>query len=254
MGKDPAFLLYTSDFLTGSMFMSNEEVGIYIRLLCAQHQHGGIIDKSSFNVIVGDHEVVRRKFIEAEDGFFNLRLMEEMKKRQFKSQNLAANALLRWDKAYKSIAKAVPMQSKRIHGAHARHKPIENEDRNENEVNFRDRVKSEERRGRVVSDTFKPTEAMIEWAKKSGVEDPRATTVQFIDHHKARGTVFKDWEAAWRTWMRNDVKFSQQRSRGGNYGPTQGSAFKNPSLDALDEWRRREGIDPDRTEDNGEKI
>ena len=49
MAKDPAFLFYTSDFLTGTMFMTNEQVGIYIRLLCSQHQHGGIIDKISFN-------------------------------------------------------------------------------------------------------------------------------------------------------------------------------------------------------------
>ncbi|KAF2379127.1 hypothetical protein BSN82_17390, partial [Acinetobacter baylyi] len=38
--KDPAFLFYSSDFLTGVMFMTSEEVGIYIRLLCVQHQRG----------------------------------------------------------------------------------------------------------------------------------------------------------------------------------------------------------------------
>jgi uncharacterized protein YdaU (DUF1376 family) len=49
MAKDPAFLFYPSDFLTGTMFMNNEQIGIYIRLLCSQHQHGGVIDKISFN-------------------------------------------------------------------------------------------------------------------------------------------------------------------------------------------------------------
>ena len=38
--KNPAVLLYTSDFITGTIFMSNEEVGAYIRLLCIQHQKG----------------------------------------------------------------------------------------------------------------------------------------------------------------------------------------------------------------------
>lgn len=97
--KDPAFLFYTSDFLTGTMFMTNEQVGLYIRLMCAQHQHGGLIDKLSFNNMVKDDAVVRSKFIETEDGFYNERLMQEMVLRQKKSTNLSANAQKRWAKA-----------------------------------------------------------------------------------------------------------------------------------------------------------
>lgn len=81
MAKDPAFLFYSSDFLTGTMFMNNEQVGIYIRLLCAQHQHGGIIDKISFNSLVGDNLLIRNKFIETESGFYNDRLKNECDKR-----------------------------------------------------------------------------------------------------------------------------------------------------------------------------
>lgn len=81
MAKDPAFLFYTSDFITGTMFMTNEQVGIYIRLLCAQHQHGGLVDKESFNNMVGDHKLIRNKFIETEDGFYNERMREESLKR-----------------------------------------------------------------------------------------------------------------------------------------------------------------------------
>ena len=39
--KDPAFLLYYTDFLVGTAFMTNEEVGMYIRILC------NIADKGS---------------------------------------------------------------------------------------------------------------------------------------------------------------------------------------------------------------
>ena len=73
MAKDPAFLFYPSDFLTGTMFMSHEQIGIYIRLLCSQHQHGGVIDKISFNSLVGNNEIVRAKFIEIDLGFYNQR-------------------------------------------------------------------------------------------------------------------------------------------------------------------------------------
>jgi uncharacterized protein YdaU (DUF1376 family) len=40
--KDPAFLFYTKDFITGTMHMQPDEVGAYMRMLCYQHQHGSI--------------------------------------------------------------------------------------------------------------------------------------------------------------------------------------------------------------------
>jgi len=45
MAKDPAFLFYTGDFSTGTQFFSDEQVGKYIRLLMAQHQHGRLSEK-----------------------------------------------------------------------------------------------------------------------------------------------------------------------------------------------------------------
>ena len=44
MGKAPAFQFYSSDFLTGTMLMSMAEVGLYIRLLCLQAEHGAVPD------------------------------------------------------------------------------------------------------------------------------------------------------------------------------------------------------------------
>lgn len=94
--KDPAFLFYVSDFLTGTMFMNNEQVGIYIRLLCSQHQHGGIIDKISFNCLIGENLIVKSKFIETETGFYNERLTIEMEKRNKKSNNMSEVAKEVW--------------------------------------------------------------------------------------------------------------------------------------------------------------
>lgn len=44
--------------------------------------------------------------------------------------------------------------------------------------------------------------------------DPTALIGPFVDHHLAKGSLMADWEAAWRTWCRNDVKFSQRRAPG----------------------------------------
>lgn len=35
---------------------------------------------------------------------------------------------------------------------------------------------------------------------------------KFLDHHRARGSRFRDWGAAWRTWQRNAASFARPRS------------------------------------------
>ena len=50
MSKDPAFLFYSSDFLTGTMFLSDEQVGKFIRLLCVQHQKGRLSEKHMLSI------------------------------------------------------------------------------------------------------------------------------------------------------------------------------------------------------------
>jgi uncharacterized protein YdaU (DUF1376 family) len=42
MNKPPAFQFYADDFLSGTMAMTNEEAGLYIRLLCLQWSQGAI--------------------------------------------------------------------------------------------------------------------------------------------------------------------------------------------------------------------
>lgn len=112
--KDPAFLFYSSDFLTGTMFMTNEQTGIYIKLLCSQHQHGGIIDKVSFNAMIGDNEIIKSKFVESELGFYNIRLMEVMEQRNKKSNNISEAVKNIWEKRKNGIPlnfDAIPIES-----------------------------------------------------------------------------------------------------------------------------------------------
>jgi len=134
MAKDPAFLFYSSDFLTGVAFMTNEEVGTYIKLLCLQHQHGGIIPKESFNAIALQMNV-RNKFIEDDEGFFNERLMKEMSLRAVKSSNLSKNAQIRWSKYKQDKCKCNAI-------ALDLHMPIEDEDVNINSISIKKRKES----------------------------------------------------------------------------------------------------------------
>lgn len=82
MGKDPAFLFYSSDFYIGTMMMTDEQVGKYIRLLCIQHQHGHLSEKDMMKICVNHDEDIFSKFQKDDDGkYFNLRLETEADKR-----------------------------------------------------------------------------------------------------------------------------------------------------------------------------
>jgi len=84
--------------------MSNEQLGIYIRLLCSQHQHGGCIDKVSFKSLVGNNDIIKSKFIETEVGFYNERLAKEMEKRNKKSNNISEAVKAVWDRRKKKLS------------------------------------------------------------------------------------------------------------------------------------------------------
>jgi hypothetical protein len=69
---------------------------------------------------------------------------------------------------------------------------------------------------------------MREWATREGITvNLEAETAQMLDHHQAKGSTFRDWTAAWRTWMRNSQKFATQRS--GGHRP-----FRNSSVNYAD--------------------
>jgi len=73
--KDPAFLMYTEKFLAGTFFMTDEQVGRYIKLLCLQHQKGHLTTEQMSKVLHDDDVEVFEKFIRDDEGkWYNVRL------------------------------------------------------------------------------------------------------------------------------------------------------------------------------------
>lgn len=88
--KDPAFLFYSNDFLSGTMLMSNEEVGIYIKLLCLQHQQGHLKEEDMLSI--GATKKIFSKFIKDDKGnYYNERLEYEANKRKAYSESRKNN-------------------------------------------------------------------------------------------------------------------------------------------------------------------
>ena len=86
--KDPAFLLYSQDFLIGCVDLTAEETGYYIKLLCLQHQKGHLSEKT-ISLFFGCYwlnfsEELRAKFKKDENGMiYNSRLEREIENRAY---------------------------------------------------------------------------------------------------------------------------------------------------------------------------
>jgi len=91
MSKDPAFLFYSSDFLTGTFTLTNEQVGKYIRLLCLQHQKETLTEKDMLNICISYDEDIFKKFKFQDGVYYNERLREESNKRKNYSESRKNN-------------------------------------------------------------------------------------------------------------------------------------------------------------------
>ncbi len=128
MAKDPAFLFYSSDFLSGVSDLTMEERGQYITLLCLQHQKSGRLSRKAVAIAVPNAAAdVMAKFTEDELGLlYNERLEIEMLKRQSHSEKQRQRAIDGWKKR----------KGEKQAAANAPALPLENENENRNEVNI----------------------------------------------------------------------------------------------------------------------
>lgn len=182
MSKDPAVLFYTSDFISGTYTMSNEHVGMYIRLLCLQHQKGKLTEQDMLYICSTYVEDVYSKFIKGVDGmYYNQRMFDETFKRKQYSDSRRKNIL----KRYKKPTYVLHM---------------ENENENEN----KDVIKN----NKVFN---KPTakEVAAYCIERNNKVDPDT----FINFYESKGWMIgknkmKCWKSAVRTWEKNN--FSQK--------------------------------------------
>lgn len=101
MAKDPAVLLYTQDFLVGTITMSYEQRGKYITLLCLQHQKSKLTLKDLQAILTDEDYEVAEKFPKQPDGFYyNVRMYEEAIKRKNYSESRRKNLMSKHKKSH----------------------------------------------------------------------------------------------------------------------------------------------------------
>jgi hypothetical protein len=65
-----------------------------------------------------------------------------------------------------------------------------------------------------LPEDFKFTAELRTWALDEGCKEPYVEFEQFCDKAKSKGLVYVDWPAAFRTWIRNAVKWEREKFNG----------------------------------------
>ncbi len=193
MAKDPAVLLYTSDFLSSTFTMSNEQVGMFIRLLCYQHQQGVLSEQDMMNICKSYDEIVFSKFTRTDSGYINNRMYEESEKRKKYSESRRNN---------------------KVKGSESKHmtnicesydKHMENENENVNEVIIRNKI--QKGRGFLKPELFEVQNYFEEVGNLNEADG-------FFNYYESNGwkvgkNPMKDWKAASRNWIKNSKNYTK---------------------------------------------
>lgn len=206
--NDPAFLFYSSDFLSGVTDLTMEERGQYITLLCLQHQKGTLSEKTirlTIGSVSGD---VIKKFTQNEYGYFyNKRLQSEIEKRQKFTESRRNNGSL-GGRPKKDI-QATKKQTKtdRLNLAKPKNNLIENENINENRVKTELELKLDEFY-KFRKEMKKP---VLETSKESFINSLRKlsnnsskTAIEILDQSIANG-----WQGIFE--LKKDSKTIEQK-------------------------------------------
>lgn len=213
MAQDPAFLFYYQDFLIGTEFMSAEETGLYIRILCHMADKGKLSLRHIQSICKGYAftENIKEKFLVDKEGFFfNKRLRHEVEKRRLYAESRRKNA-----KAY------------------AKHMENENENINNNNVNITNDTNHDKNNDitdhdRWVGNHF--TEFWQAYPKRVGesmalmtfratvktdkdFQDLMTALKNYLSSDEVKkGFIMKGstWIEDWRGWLDNGVKYQKE--------------------------------------------
>lgn len=209
--KDPAFLFYSNDFLSGTLLMTDEETGQYIKLLCLQHQKGHLKEKDMLNICKSYNEEIFSKFKKDKDeNYYNERLEYEVNKRKAYSESRRNNR--RKKETYEK-------DMKNICNSYEEHMENENVNENINKNNSKRGSKGKKEEEKIhfaefVSMTNAEHEKLVSTYGKDFVDQ----CILVLDNYKgSSGKTYKNDYRAILNWVVDKVKQSYKAKPSVNY-------------------------------------
>jgi len=230
MGEQPFIKFYPSDFLGGTSGLSPAERGVYITLLCLIYEANSPIKrddsrlarccgapKAAFIRIL-DGLVAQGKITQEGDALSNKRAEKAIVDRTNRTQNATHAAKQRWDaqpektqrNQRQNDAPAMPEQC--VDDA--------SQNQSQNQSIKTEPIGSAKKRRKPEIELpygWLPSERNIQDAADRGLsqEEIEHDAEAFRNHHHSKQSKYRDWDAAWRTWIANSVKWKRQRASNG---------------------------------------
>lgn len=209
--KDPAFLFYSNDFLSGTMLMTDEETGQYIKLLCLQHQKGHLKEKDMLNICKSYNEEIFSKFKKDKDEkYYNERLEYEVNKRKAYSESRRNNR--RKKETYEK-------DMKNICNSYEEHMENENVNENINKNNSKRGSKGKKEEEKIhFAEFVSMTNAEHEKLVSTYGKDFADQCILVLDNYKgSSGKTYKNDYRAILNWVVDKVKQSYKAKPSVNY-------------------------------------
>lgn len=149
-------------------------------------------------------------------------------------------------KAWREAQKALKEQAERDANAGERKRtPDKDKDTDKDTEDIGKRGKPRTK----VPEDFKPDEAGIAALKGLPVAEQVAA---FIDHHKGKGSLMADWQATFRTWARNAVKWASAEDK--KRMTVEGTKERDPELVRIEQDAKKATGVPDAIRELSQRI
>lgn len=195
MAKDPAFLFYPGDYVSGTMGMTFEEKGAYMDLLMLQFNRGHMNTHMIQHTVGHLWEQVKCKFIQDDEGlWFNVRLDFEKDKRKTFTESRRNNI------KPKEKPKKEPSYETHMNTHMDSHMENENENINKDIINNKSKCNFEE--------------ALEYISIRLGTENGKTEAQKFFNYYESNGwkvgkNPMKNWKAAANNWITNSNTYAK---------------------------------------------
>jgi len=214
----PYFPLYPAAFMGGVRGMTPQEVGVYIMLLCRMYEENGPIEyhvlrlstycgmrEKTFQMVT--EKLVALGKLSLSDGMlFNDKAASVISDRSDKLKNNS--------KAGKrSAEKRQQNQSSAATDVQQAFNHLDRDRDIDKKKDLADKPPPKKRACQIPKD-WVPSEQNVSDAEAKGFSGMEIGNEagRFRDYHTAKGSTFKCWDAAWRTWLGNAAKFGATRA------------------------------------------